>query len=224
MCGQRSPDQTARMLPAARIIGYHSIYQWRAKARMRHLACAGWCESTHFAHGRGHFFHFTWNKYSWLSLSRTRLSRITAYLKVKILSLSKHENLTTSKKYCGKEEKLLLRNFSPFPQYFRYISNVKSPITYIFVKCGCSNHFWFYSSAKNMLKHWYSKPLTTAIVPKYVAFKMSLLLYRILNEQNNICNKGFLLFLFPHRTFGYLLESNKYPKGMFLEVLNIMLF
>ena len=46
--------------------------------------------------------------YSWLSLSRTRLSRITAYLEVKIWSLSKHENLTTCKKYCGKEEKLLL--------------------------------------------------------------------------------------------------------------------
>ena len=49
------------------------------------------------------------------------LSRITAYLKVKIWSLPKHENLTTGKKYCGKEEKLLLRsNFSSFPQYFQY--------------------------------------------------------------------------------------------------------
>ena len=45
-------------------------------------------------------------KYSWFSLSRTRLSRIAAYLEVKILSLPKHENLTTSKKYCGKEEKI----------------------------------------------------------------------------------------------------------------------
>ena len=42
-------------------------------------------------------------------------------------------------KYRGKEEKLLLRsNFSSFPQYFQYISNFKSPITYTFVKCGCS--------------------------------------------------------------------------------------
>ena len=85
--------------------------------------------------------------YSWLSLSRTRLSRITAYLEVKILSLPKHDNLTTSKKYCGKEEKLLLRsNFSSFPQYFRYI---KSPITYKFVKYGCSNYF------SSILKIWY---------------------------------------------------------------------
>ena len=37
------------------------------------------------------------------------------------------------------------RNCSSFPQYFRYISNVKSPITYIFVKCGCSNYFFLNS-------------------------------------------------------------------------------
>ena len=72
-----------------------------------------------------------------LSLSRPHLSQITAYLKVKISSLTKHENLTTGEKYnmyCGKEEKLL--NFSSFPQYFQYISNFKSPISYKFVKCG----------------------------------------------------------------------------------------
>ena len=58
-------------------------------------------------------------RYSWLSLSRPRLSRITAYLEVKIWSLPIHENLTTDGKYCRKEEKLLLRsNFSSFPQYF----------------------------------------------------------------------------------------------------------
>ena len=58
-------------------------------------------------------------KYSRLSLSRPRLSRITAYLEVKIWSLPKHENLTTGKKYCGKEEKLLLRsNFSSFRNIF----------------------------------------------------------------------------------------------------------
>ena len=63
-----------------------------------------------------------WQKYNSLSLSRPSLSRITAYLEVKIWSLPKHENLTTGKKYCGKEEKLLLRsNFSSFPQYFQYI-------------------------------------------------------------------------------------------------------
>ena len=76
-------------------------------------------------------------KYSWLSLSQPRLSRITAYLEAKIWSLPIHENLTTDGKYCRKEEKLLLRsNFSSFPQYFQYISNFKSPITYQFVKCG----------------------------------------------------------------------------------------
>ena len=81
-------------------------------------------------------------KYSWLSLSRPRLSRITAYLEVKIWSLPKHENLTTCKKYCGKEEKLLLRsNFSSFSQYFQYISNFKSPITHT-VKPVLSKHLW----------------------------------------------------------------------------------
>ena len=50
-------------------------------------------------------------------------------------------------KYCGKEEKLLPRsNFSSFPQYFQYISNFKSPITYKFVKCGCSNYVFLKSA------------------------------------------------------------------------------
>ena len=66
---------------------------------------------------------------------------------MKIWPLPRHENLTTGKKYCGKEEKLLLRsNFSSFPQYFRYISNFKSPITYVFVKYGCSNYFFLNSA------------------------------------------------------------------------------
>ena len=40
-----------------------------------------------------------------------------------------------------------------------------------------------------------------------------------------IFKKGIVLFLFPHRTLGYLLElpllgnANKYPKHMLLEVL-----
>ena len=82
-------------------------------------------------------------RYSWLSLSRPRLSRITTYLEVKILSLLKHENLTTGKNIVEKR-----RNFS-FPQYFQYISNFKSPITYIFVKCVC----WIIFSS--ILQIWY---------------------------------------------------------------------
>ena len=42
------------------------------------------------------------NEISWLSLSRPHLSRITAYLKVKIWSLPKHKNLTTGKKILWK--------------------------------------------------------------------------------------------------------------------------
>ena len=70
--------------------------------------------------------------YSWLSLSRHRLSRITTYLEVKLWPLPKHENLTTGKN---------IVEIYIFPQYFQYISNFKSPIIYIFVKCGCSNYF-----------------------------------------------------------------------------------
>ena len=35
---------------------------------------------------------------------------------------------------------------SSFPQYFQYISNSKSPVTYIFVKCGSSNYFFLKSA------------------------------------------------------------------------------
>ena len=81
------------------------------------------------------------------SLSRPSLSRITVYLEVKIWSLPKFEHLTTGKKI------LLKRGEgSSFPQYFQYISNFKSPVTYIFVKCGCSNNF-FLNSAN--LMSWY---------------------------------------------------------------------
>ena len=43
---------------AVRIIGNYCMYMyhWRAKARMRPCACAGCCESAHFAHARRHFF------------------------------------------------------------------------------------------------------------------------------------------------------------------------
>ena len=67
---------------------------------------------------------------------------------MKIWPLPKYKTLTTNKNYCGKEEKLLLlrSNFSSFPQYFQYISNLKSPFTYIFVKCGFTNYFFLNSA------------------------------------------------------------------------------
>ena len=92
--------------------------------------------------GQTSFYHQA--KYSWLSLSRTRLSRITAYLEVEIWSLPKHETLTTGKNILWKKAKR--SNFSSFPQYFQYISNRKSPVTHIFVKCGCSNYFFLNSA------------------------------------------------------------------------------
>ena len=78
--------------------------------------------------------------YSRLSLFRLRLSRITAYLEEIIWSLFKHTNLTSGNKL------LLIRGdiahqeqFLPFPTIFSiYISNLRGPITYSFVKCDCA--------------------------------------------------------------------------------------
>ena len=77
-------------------------------------------------------------------LSQLHLSRINACLEVrKSGSCFNMEILQQVTKYCGKEEKLLLRsNFSSFPQYFQYISSFWSQITYIFVICGCSIYFF----------------------------------------------------------------------------------
>ena len=89
-------------------------------------------------------------EYSWLSLSRPRLSRITAYFEAKIWPLPKHENLTTGKKILWKrgeiapKEQFLL--FSTIFSIYARISNSKSQITYIFVKFGCSNYFFFNSA------------------------------------------------------------------------------
>ena len=48
--------------------------------------------------------------------------------------------------FCGNEEKLLERcDFSSFPQYCQYISNVRSQSIYSFVKCGCSIYFFLLS-------------------------------------------------------------------------------
>ena len=49
-----------------------------------------------------HFWESPCLYYSWLSLSRPRLSQITAYLKVKIWFLPKHEKLTTGRKILWK--------------------------------------------------------------------------------------------------------------------------
>ena len=93
--------------------------------------------------------------YSWLlwfALSQIHLTLITAYHEVKIWSLFEHGNLTKETKYCGQEEKLLLRsNFSSFPQLFQYTFNCMSQITYSFVNCGCLIYFF------SVLQIWYVK-------------------------------------------------------------------
>ena len=72
-------------------------------------------------------------KYSRFSLSRLRLSRITAYLEEKILCWFKHRNLTPGNKI------LWIRAISPlFHNISTYISNLRSQITCSFVKFICS--------------------------------------------------------------------------------------
>ena len=82
--------------------------------------------SCYFVYGTLHLSQWKGHIYSWLSLSRPRLSQITAYLEVKIWSRPKHKNLTTGKNILEKR-----RDCSSFPQYFQYICYFKSSYTYI---------------------------------------------------------------------------------------------
>ena len=62
-------------------------------------------------------------EYSQLSLSRLRLSRITAYLEEKIWSLFQHRNLTSGNKMLWIREEIAY--FSPFPHYFKHTFLIK---------------------------------------------------------------------------------------------------
>ena len=50
------PDQPAHLRSLLRTFAVRKQSHWRANARMRLCACAGWCESAHFARARRHFF------------------------------------------------------------------------------------------------------------------------------------------------------------------------
>ena len=80
------------------------------------------------------------SNYSRLSLSRLRLSRITAYLEEKIWSLFKHRNLTSGNKILWiRGEIAPQEQFLPFTTIFSiYISNKRSLITYSLLKFGCA--------------------------------------------------------------------------------------
>ena len=75
--------------------------------------------------------------YSRSLLSRPRLTRITAYLEVKIWSPLKHENLSTGNKILWKRGAI-----SPLFHNSFNISLTRSQISYTVVKCGCSIHFF----------------------------------------------------------------------------------
>ena len=86
--------------------------------------------------------------YSRLSLSRLRLSRTTAYLEEKIWSFFKRRNLTSDNKILWKGGEIAPQEqFLVFSTIFSvYIFKLRSQITYLFVKFGCSMYV-FLSSA-----------------------------------------------------------------------------
>ena len=47
------------------------------------------------------------------------------------------------------------RIFSSFPKYFQYISDFNSPVTHIFVKCGCSSYFFPQFCKSDMSRYGY---------------------------------------------------------------------
>ena len=50
-----NPHRSGPSPPANIIIGYDTLYEWRAKARIVLCACTGRSESAHFAHARRYF-------------------------------------------------------------------------------------------------------------------------------------------------------------------------
>ena len=89
--------------------------------------------------------------YSWLSLSRSRLSRRTAYHEVKIWSLPKDENLTTGNKILWKRGEIApLEQFILFSTIFSiYLEFQES--NYIYILLNVVVRFVFSS----VLQFWY---------------------------------------------------------------------
>ena len=86
-------------------------------------------------------------KYNRLSLSRPRLSLITAYLQVKIWSLFKHEYLTTGNKILWKREEIASKEqFRLFSTIFSVYLKLQESNYISFVKCGCSVYFFINSA------------------------------------------------------------------------------
>ena len=94
-----------------------------------------------------------------ISLSRLRLSRITAYLEQKIWSFFKRRNLTSGNKiFWIRGEIAPKEQFLPFSTIFSvYIFNVRSQITYLFVKFGCSFLHFPQFCKSDMSKYGYLK-------------------------------------------------------------------
>ena len=65
---------------------------------------------------------------------------------MKIWSLPKQENVTAGKKYRQKREEIAPKISPLFHNIFNISLTSKSPVTHIFVKCGCSNYFFLNSA------------------------------------------------------------------------------
>ena len=97
---------------------------------------------------------YRFKNYSRLSLSRLRLSRITAYLEEKIWSSFKHRNLTSSNKILWIRGEIAPdKQFLPFPQYFQYIFLTKGVSLHIIQLWKLVMQFVLSS----ILKIWYVK-------------------------------------------------------------------
>ena len=116
------------------------IYIWRRNKKMLHV----------FIY-TGYVFicKLTLEQKEWLFSNKTTLVKnpilwwllqLTLVISTSLISnnrLSRSENLVPAWTWRSNNRS----NFSSFPQYFQIISNFKSQITYIFVKCGCSNYY-----------------------------------------------------------------------------------
>ena len=125
-------------------------------------------------------------------VSRLCLSRITAYLEVKIWPLFEYENLTTGNKIFWKRGE---SNFSSFSQYFQYICNFNNQTADSFVKCGCLIYFFSLSILQNLI-------CRGTNISKY--FRVSLGLWD--NESQMYLNRHVFIMEWADKDFCY---SNK---------------
>ena len=137
--------------------------------------------------------------HSRLSLSRTRLSRITVYLEVKMVPVLTKRSTNRQQNIVEKRS-----NFSSFPQYFQYISNLGVKLHIHSVKNGCSINWFphFHKSDKSKYGHPKLKAVRPSvnIHPAYIADGILNMLPYYLQYVLFVCwcflrNKGLITFI-----------------------------